>query len=196
MQPVTSVQEHAEGHLRVIRSVMERAGAFTALPASGGILMSAVAFVAGWAGHGAVEPRQWVVVWLVAAGVAVPVGAFAVAHRARAAGVDLTIGVARRFILTLSPPVAAGAVLSAALIQRQAYELLPAVWLTLYGAGVVAAGSYSTRVIQGLGVSFMVVGAAAAFAPWSTSTVLVAAGFGGLHLVAGLLVLRHDRRSS
>jgi hypothetical protein len=196
MQPVSSVQDHAEGHLRVIRAAMERAGVFTALSGWAGVLMGAVALATGYVARGAASPRDWVLVWLVAAAVAVPVGAAALVHRARRAGVGLTTGVARRFVLTLTAPVAAGAVLTAALLQRESYGLLPAVWLLLYGTGVVVAGSYSTRLIQGLGASFMALGAVSAFTPWPTATIMTTAGFGGLHLLAGLLVLGHEHRSS
>jgi hypothetical protein len=195
VQPVSSVHEHAEGQLRVIRAAMERAGAFTAVPGWGGVLMGVVGIVAGVVAGRTHEPREWVLVWLVAAGVAVPVGVAALMHRAQTAGVDLAAGVARRFVLSLATPVAAGVVLSAALLQRESYDLLPTVWLTLYGTGVVLAGVFSIRLITVLGVSFMGLGAAAAFAPWWLATILVVAGFGGLHLLTGSIVLGSDRRS-
>lgn len=195
MQPVSSVHEHAEGQLRVIRAAMERAGSFTAVSGWGGVLMGGVGIAAGHLAGRSHEPREWALVWLMAAGVAVPVGVATAMYRARTAGVDLAAGVARRFVLCLATPVVAGVVLSAGLLQRESYELLPTVWLTLYGTGVVVAGVFSTRLITVLGVGFMVLGAAAAFAPWWLATVLVAVGFGGLHILAGLTVLGTDRRS-
>jgi len=195
VQPVSSVHEHAEGQLRVIRAAMERAGSFTAVPGWGGVLMGAIGIVAGVVAGRAHEPRDWVLVWLAAAGAAVPIGVAALAHRARTAGVDLAAGVARRFVLSLATPVAAGVVLSAGLLQRESYDLLPSVWLTLYGTGIIVAGIFSIRLLTVLGVSFMVLGAAAAFAPWWLATLLVAVGFGGLHLLTGSIVLAADRRS-
>ena len=96
-------------------------------------------------------------------------------------------------MLSLATPVAAGVILSAGLLQRESYDLLPTVWLTLYGAGVVVAGVFSIRIITVLGASFMALGAVAAFVPWWPATVLVAVGFGGLHLLAGAIVLGSDR---
>jgi len=174
---------------------MERAGSFTAVPGWGGVLMGVVGLVAGLVAGRTTEPREWVLVWLVAAGVAVPIGVATLMHRARVAGVDLAAGVARRFVLSLATPVAAGVVLSAALLQRESYDLLPTVWLSLYGTGVVLAGGFSLRLVTVLGVSFMGMGAVAAFAPWWLATVLVALSFGGLHLLAGSIVLGSDRRS-
>ena len=148
--------------------------------------MGAVGVVAGLVAGRTPEPRAWVLVWLAAAGLAVPIGVAAMVQRARAASVDLAAGVARRFVLSLATPVAAGVILSAALLQRESYDLLPTVWLSLYGTGAVVAGVFSIRVVTVLGLSFMGLGAAAAFAPWWLATVLVAVGFGGLHLVTGL----------
>ncbi len=174
---------------------MERAGSFEALPGWGGVLMGAIGIAAGLAGARAVAPREWVLIWFVAAGVALPVGVAAMVHRARSGGVNLTAGVARRFVLSLATPVLAGVILSTGLLQRESYDLLPTVWLTLYGTGVVVAGIFSIRLITVLGASFMALGAATALTPWWLSTVLVAVGFGGLHLLAGLIVLGRDRRS-
>ena len=195
MKSVHSVHEHADGQLRVIRAAMERAGSFTAVPGWAGVLMGAIGVAAGFAADRSQEPREWALIWLVAAGLALPVGAAAMVHRARSGGVDLSAGVARRFVLSLAAPVAAGVILSAGVLQRESYELLPAVWLTLYGTGVLVAGIFSIRLISVLGISFMGLGAAAAFAPWWLATVLVAVGFGGLHLLAGSIVLGSDRRS-
>ncbi|NKB89044.1 MAG: hypothetical protein GKS06_12585 [Acidobacteria bacterium] len=195
MTEVTSIHDHATGHLRVIRDAMERAGAFTALPGWAGVGMALVAFVAGVGSAGA-EPRDWVVTWLIAAAVAVPLGAVTLAYRASSAGVDLSTGVARRFVVTLSAPVVAGGVLTAAMILRDQFDLLPAVWLTLYGTGMLVASSYSTRLLQVAGAAVMALGAVAAFVPWEASTWLVVAGFGGMHLLTGLIVLVLDRRNS
>ncbi len=195
MQPVPSVHDHAEGHLRVIRSAMERAGSFTAVPGWGGVLMGTIGIVAGLAAARVQTPREWVLVWLMAAGLALPVGVAAMVHRARSGGVDLAAGVARRFVLSLATPVAAGVILSAGLLHRESYDLLPTVWLTLYGTGVLVAGIFSTRLITVLGICFMGLGTVAAFAPWWLATVLVAGGFGGLHLLTGSIVLGSDRRS-
>ena len=89
----------------------------------------------------------------------------------------------------------AGPLGTSAMIVRDSFDLLPAVWLTLYGTGMLVASSYSTRLLQLAGAAFMVLGAVAAFAPWEAATWLVVAGFGGVHLAAGLIVMIQDRRS-
>ncbi|MBE0659400.1 MAG: hypothetical protein IH602_17030, partial [Bryobacteraceae bacterium] len=44
----TPIHEHALGQIDYIRSTMERAGSFTAVPGAGGILMGLTAVGAAW----------------------------------------------------------------------------------------------------------------------------------------------------
>ncbi len=185
-----SLQARAEQHLRVIRAAMERATSFTALPGWGGVIMGAVGLIGALAAAPMTDPRQWVLVWLFAAGVAVPVGAFTMWRKASRAGVDLYSGTARMFVGCLATPIAAGAILTAALIERQAYAVLPAVWLTLYGTAAVVGGVFSVRLVPLMGVAFMVLGGFAAFAPLVVGNALMGVGFGLLHGVVGLVIVR------
>ncbi len=106
------------------------------------------------------------------------------------AGVDLYSGTARMFIGCLATPIAAGAILTVALIERQAYAALPAAWLTLYGTAAVVGGVFSVRLVPIIGMAFMVLGGLAAFAPLAVGNVLLGAGFGLLQGVVGLVIVR------
>ena len=66
--------------------------------------------------------------------------------------------------------------------------LLPGLWMLLYGAAVVAGGAHSVRIIPVMGFSFMAVGAFALFAPPTLRPWLMAAAFGGLHVVFGVRI--------
>ncbi|MFY9551905.1 MAG: hypothetical protein WAU32_12195, partial [Thermoanaerobaculia bacterium] len=134
--------------------------------------------------------EAWLAVWLAAAAAAVAIGAAAMARKARRSGTDLFSGPARRFLLTLTPPLAAGAVLTFALERSGRVDLLPGVWLLLYGTAVVTGGAMSVRPVLALGVLFMVLGAAALASPASWGTAYLAAGFGVLQIVFGALIWR------
>jgi hypothetical protein len=73
-------------------------------------------------------------------------------------------------------------------------RLIPGTWLLLYGCAVIAASTAtypkSLPVVASMGVAFVVLGGAAFALPTSTHTLLLGAGFGGLHLISGILIGR------
>jgi hypothetical protein len=81
----------------------------------------------------------------------------------------------------------AGGVLTAVLFRAGMDGFLPGMWLLLYGAGVVSGGSASVRVVPVMGACFMAFGAAALLLP-AWGSILLAAGFGGLHIFFGTMI--------
>ena len=190
--PPPSLHERAAEDLRFIRGAMERSASFTAVPGLGGMAMGAVALAAAAAAR-ASDPaggEAWLAVWVGAAVVAAAVGVVAMQRKAARQGLSLLQGPGRRFLLGLCPSILAGALLTAALARSGQHDLLPATWLLLYGAGVVAAGAYSHHVVPLTGAAFLLAGAAALAAPPAWGDALMAAGFGGIHLVSGFVVWR------
>jgi hypothetical protein len=100
----------------------------------------------------------------------------------------LLSGPGRKFVLSLAPPLVAGALLTIVLFQAGLIQLLPGVWMLLFGVGVVTAGAFSVRIVPVMGCAFMLLGAVALFLPLGWGNVLMAAGFGGLHLVFGSVI--------
>ena len=181
---------HAADNLRFIRSAMERASSFTAVPGLGGVAMGTTALVAAAVSLRARTPDVWLGIWLAEACVAVSIGVWAMARKARRTGSELFSGPARRFLLTLTPPLGAGAVLTLVLAREGQVTLLPGVGLLLYGTAVVTGGAMSVRTVLVMGALLMLLGCAALSSPASFGTAYLAAGFGGLHLAFGLAIAR------
>jgi hypothetical protein len=167
---------------------MERAGSFTAVPGLGGVLMGSIALVAAWvAGPQTGEPR-WIASWTGAAGVAMLIGIVAAAIKSRRLRLPLLSGPGRKFIAGFTPTMLAGAVLTVSLWRAESHPLLPGVWLLLYGAAVVSAGGNSVRVVPLMGACFMALGVAGLLLPVAAGDILLAAGFGGVHIVFGTVI--------
>jgi hypothetical protein len=127
---------------------------------------------------------------VVAAAASALIGALSTARKTRSARQPLIPGPARKFALSLAPAVVSGALLTAALGRADRFDLLPGTWLLLYGAGLVAAGAWSVRIVPIIGTTFMVLGAVGLLVPPAWSNWLLMAGFGGLHVAFGVIVGR------
>jgi len=188
--PIEPLHAQAESNLRFIRERMDHASRFTGVPGWGGILMGAVAIVAAAVASARSDPRQWMVVWLVAAVIALLIGGWSMDHKARTAGSTMLAGKGRRFLLGFLPPLFAGAVLTGALFAGGFYDPIPGVWLLLYGTACITGGAFSVRLIPLLGGCFMLLGVVALFVPFAWGNWLLAIGFGGLQVGFGWVIGR------
>ena len=183
------MQERAMDNLRFIRETMERAGTFTAVSGWGEVVIGGTAVIAAVVAS-RLSLIGWVTTWLIEAGLAAGVAICFMAAKARAAGMPLITGPVRKLILSFSPPILVGMVLTLLFVERGLEAFLPGSWMLLYGTGVVTAGTYSVRIVPVMGAAFMALGACTLFAPPSWATALLIAGFGGLHIVFGALIAR------
>jgi len=181
---------HAIEDLRFIRETMEGAASFTAVPGWGGILMGITALAAAEVAARQASQAAWLAVWAVEAFCAFVLGALGILWKARKSQTPILSRPGRKFVLSLSPPILAGAVLTVVIYRAGLLSLLPGIWLLLYGAGVVTGGAFSVKVVPVMGVCFMVVGILALFCPAAWGNALMAAGFGGLHIAFGTLIAR------
>lgn len=186
---VRVIPQTALEDIRFIRETMERSSSFTAVPGWGQVAMGATALAAAWLAWRQVQPANWLAVWLGEAVLGMSIGLVATQRKAQRAGVPLTSGPASQFVRTSLPPLVAGAILTAALYSTGRTALLPGMWLLLYGTGVLTGGAFSVAIVRVMGALFMLAGASALLFPaWGTS--LMALGFGGLHIVFGILIAR------
>lgn len=188
-EPDTTLWEPRE-QLRYIRDTIERASAFTAVPGWGGIVVGVTALGAAAVAAAQDTAEAWLVVWLAEAVLAAVVGSWAVIWKARRAGVPLLGGPGRRVAFSFAPPLLVGALLTVVLWRADLTEILPGLWLALYGTAVIAGGAFSIEIVPLMGLCFLVLGAVALFTPPAWGNAFMAAGFGGLHIVFGALIAR------
>lgn len=191
MESPRRIHEHAAENLVFIRDAMERAGSFTAVPGWGAMVMGLAGLAAAIVAPAQATEVGWLLTWLAAAAFAFPVGVVAILLKARRVGMPLSSGPTRRFALGFSPALVAGALLTVACYRAGAFELLPGLWLLLFGAAVVAGGAFSVRVVPLIGLLFLFLGAIALFGPPLVADVCLGAGFGGLHIVFGSVIARN-----
>jgi hypothetical protein len=177
-------------NIRFIRETMERSGAFTAVPGWGGAIIGGTALVAAYIASRQSTPQAWMAVWLIEMLMALSIAAWATHRKASAANIPLFSGPGRKFASSLTPPLLAGALLTVVLYHNGLVNTLPGMWLLLYGVGVVTGGAFSVKVVPVMGVCFMLAGALALFAPAGWGNGFMAAAFGGLHILFGIIIAR------
>jgi hypothetical protein len=176
--------------LRFIRDTMERSAAFTAVSGWGQVLLGGTAIAAALLASRQISPFAWLRVWLAEALLAAAIGLLACTFKANRRGLPLFSGPARKAALGLAPPLVAGAFLTFLLFRSGQESALPAMWLLLYGAGIMTGGAFSVPTVPVMGLCFMLLGGLTVLGPASWGNWFLAAGFGGLHIVFGLLIAR------
>ena len=185
------LHSRAMDELRFIRTTMERAGRFTAVPGWGGVCLGTTALAAAAVAGPPGQSARWLAVWLGEAFVAAAIATIAIVRKSRRTGAPLDATPTRRFALAAFPPLVAGAILTAVFVRHGLSSRLPGCWLLLYGVGLTTGGALSVRVVPVVGALFMALGSIAFVSPAAWGNVLMAAGFGGLHVVFGLLIARN-----
>lgn len=189
-EPAEPLHARAMDNLAFIRDTMESAGAFTAVSGRGMVVMGFTALAAAAVAAQQPTPQRWLYTWVAAAILAPLIQLWGVLRKVRASRLPLLRGSARKFLLSFLPPMLAGALLTVVFYRADLVPMLPALWLLLYGAAVVAAGAFSVQIVPVLGTAFMVAGAIAFFAPESWNNAIMAGAFGGLHIAFGIPIAR------
>lgn len=177
-------------NLRFIRETMEAAGTFTALSGWGQVIIGLTAIIAALIAMRAPTPSTWLAIWLGEACIAAGISVASMTIKSHAANMPVFSGPIRKLVLSFSPAIAAGCVLTLALHSSGAFALVPALWMLLYGAGVISAGTYSVSIVPFMGAAFMICGVIALLAPVTWGAALMMVSFGGLHILFGILIAR------
>lgn len=185
-----SLHGRAMDNLEFIRETMERSTAFTAVPGYGGIFMGVTAIAAAYIAFTQPTIWQWMTVWLVEGALGFLIGLFAMWQKSKMAGTSLASTPAKKMILSFLPPMVCGVIITLGLWRLEHFEVLVPVWLLLYGAAVVTGGSYSVRAVPVMGWCFIALGGIAFLLPTRAADLMMALGFGLLHIIFGIVIAR------
>jgi hypothetical protein len=169
---------------------MERSTAFTAVSGWGYVGMGATALAAAYVALRQPTVEAWLAVWLAEALVAVTIGLVAMHWKASRQGTPILSIPGRRLFVGLLPALFAGGVMTVALVRSGDTQQIPGIWLLLYGVAVMQAGAFSVRTIPVMGAVFVVTGAIALLMPWFLANVVLAIGFGLVHIAFGAYIAR------
>lgn len=186
------LDDRARDNLLFIRQTMEAAAADTVVSGWGMVSVGAVATLVAPLAHALQSRTAWVMAWLGTACVAMLILVGASFRKASRTDRSAIGGAGRKFVLAVLPAMVVGLAMSGALLWRGGIDLLPGIWLCMYGVAVMAGGAFSVRAVPVMGAAFLLLGGIALVAPVSVGDWLMMAGFGGLHLVFGTWVaVRH-----
>ena len=185
-----ALHDRAMDNLRYIRETMERATPFTGISGRGEMAIGATALVACVLAAQQPTFNLWLATWLAEGLISLLIAGWSMDRKARASRVPLVSGPARKAVFSLAPSIIAGGLLTIVLVRAGLTTAIPGVWLMLYGTGVITGGMYSVRAVPVMGVCFMVLGAVALFSPPAFANWFMAAGYGGLHLLFGAIIVR------
>lgn len=196
--PTSLAQDEALRALHDIRSAIDRTTRYSTFSACSGFLAGAAALLGsglcgqlpGWAGadplRGSAFLQVWTAVFTVAA-----CGLFVLtAMKARQRGEPPWTPIARTAFGALLGPALASLGASIVLVKTGRFDLLPGLWLMLYGCGLYAVSFFAPHFLRVMGLAFMALGWAAWLTPSGHAALWLGLGFGGLHLVFGAIVLR------
>jgi len=188
--------EHAEHTLETIRTLMERSQRYEHLSGYSGLAAGALA-LAGCAtlAGGWLPDTAFVLVWTVVFVLAFAINAALTANRARQCGEPVWSRQARTVAAAVAPAFVAGVAVSAALVREHRLDLLPAVWLVLYGCGALATSFFAPRSIARLGLTCLALGVTSLVVSPGWPLLTMAVGFGATHVTLGTCLLVAERRA-
>jgi len=185
-----ALHDRAMDNLKYIRETMERATAFTGISGWGQVAIGLTALASSFIAARQTPFTHWLAVWCAEALVALLIAGWSMDRKSRAAKMPMFSGPGRKVVFSLSPPLFAGGIVTVVLYRAGLTNAIPGLWLLLYGTGVVTGGMFSVSAVPIMGLCFMTLGAVAFLVPVGFADWFMAAGFGGLHIVFGVIIAR------
>ncbi len=151
----------ARGELFEIRRMLARAGTFDGYRATPVAWSGALALIAGvlqrWL---APSPLGFVALWVATAALSFGLNFFVIARTYGASPRHWERSLAFAALLDLMPAIVGGTALTVALVVLGSVELLPGMWMILYGTGVMASRRHVPRPCAWIGLAYVAAGAA------------------------------------
>ena len=185
-----ALHDRAMDNLRFIRETMERASPLTAVSGWGEMAIGGAALLASPVAMKQVTFAGWLTTWVAVALLSLLIAGYAMYRKARAMEIPLLWGPGRKFALSFTPPMIVGALLTIIFYRAGLTGAIPGLWLLLYGTGVVTGGTFSVGIVPVMGLCFMLMGVVALFSPSAWGNYFMVAGFGGLHIIFGIIIAR------
>ncbi len=161
-----------------------------AVPGTAGIVLGTIALMASALCLVPELRKYWLEIWLAAALLGAVLGSILLVRESSLRDLRLVGTPLLKFALCLSPSLGAGFVMTAVHWAGGNQHAIPGTWLLLYGCALVTASAATTRTIAVLGGLFVLFGLAALLLPSDLQILMLGAGFGGLHIVFGILIGR------
>lgn len=122
------------------------------------------------------------------------IGAFAFSYsKANKKGLNIWCSASKRFLFSLALPLIVGGIFGMGILVKGYFDLAAGVALVFYGLALYNAGRYSVNEIRVLGLIEIALGIISIFVP-GYSAILLAIGFGVLHIVYGILMyFKYDK---
>src|SRR3979409_936530 len=128
-----ALHARAMDNLAFIRDTMEAAGSFTAVSGWAMVAVGIIATIAAVIASAQSSILASLYVWIAAAVLAPAVMLWGIVRKARRARMPLLSGPGRKFVLSFSPPVLVGALLTIVLYRAGLVGAIPGMWLLTYG---------------------------------------------------------------
>src|SRR4051812_1782305 len=116
------IHVRAMDNLSYIRGMMEQAATFTAVSGWGQAVIGITAIGAALVAARQTLPWAWAATWLAEAGIAAGISVASMTLKSHSANVPLLSGPIRKLVLSFSPPIIVGAVLTAVLVNRGLFD--------------------------------------------------------------------------
>ncbi len=198
------MQPHeAEKQLATIRRIMESATQLTVLPGKAAVIGGLIALVGcavsywqvGSLDFGQVNDieasMRWrlIGVWAAVAVLGVAIDVLMTVRLARKHGEAPWSRLSQLAAYAMGPGIAAGIALTIALARNHQWQMVPGIWMMLYGGAVWTASVMSMRAPSVLGLAFFLVGLVTLFWAASVSLAMIALTFGFGHVIFGIYLI-------